>query len=135
MLMFIEAMKKRGKKDRRLHPLENPIRQESPIYEPDSRTAHALVSTLKKKLGKTIYERYFKLYWGRVFSFRLKEILFFSESTLDRIAEELRIHSFQEDKGFFNAVYLGYRCFNSLLFTELNYKHLRAIEHAQGIGC
>jgi hypothetical protein len=102
-------------------PGETPYyRQEHPIHEPDIRIAFAFISILKKKLLKDSYEKWFKIYGPGILILTERDPLF-SQSTWDCITEKLESESFQNDKGYFETVYLGYRSMNSLAFMRVDY--------------
>lgn len=104
-------------------PGEKPYnRQEHPIFEPDKRTANALIATLKKKIQKNSYEEWFKKYGGGFLILTERDPPF-DQSTWDRINDELKKASFQNDKGFFESVYLGYRSGGGLAFIEIKYRN------------
>ncbi len=96
-------------------------RQEHPIYEPDKRTAFAFVTTLTKKLSKNSYDKFFKKYGPGILVLTERDPLF-NESTWDCITEQLKVEKFQNDKGYFQTVYLGYRRMGGLEFIEVEYQ-------------
>ena len=104
-------------------PGETPYnRQEHPIYEPGKRTAFAFVSTLRKKIRKDSYEKWFNIYGPGILILTERDPLF-TQSTWDCITEKLESESFQTDKGYFETVYLGYRSMGSLAFIEVEYQN------------
>ena len=104
-------------------PGETPYeRQEHPIDEPDKRTSFAFVSTLNKKLSKNSYSKWYKKY-GPGFLILTERDPLFDQSTWDCITKTLKSESFENDKGYFNKVYLGYRSFSGFAFVEVEYQN------------
>ena len=97
-------------------------RQEHPICEPDKRTAFAFITTLTKKLSKDSYDKWFEKYGPGILLLTERDLLF-NDSTWDCITEQLKVHNFRNDKGYFETVYLGYRSMGGLAFIEVEYQN------------
>ena len=97
-------------------------RQERLIHEPDKRTAIAFVSTLKKKLPKTSYEKCTEKYGQGILILNERDALF-NQSTLDCILTEFKSCTFEYDKGYFKKVFLGYRSTGGLAFIDMEYQN------------
>ena len=103
-------------------PGETPYeRQEHPIYEPDKRTAVAFVSTLNKKLSKDSYDKWFKKYGPGILILTERDPLF-DQSTWNCIIEKVNAHFFEDDKGYFERVFFGYRSMEGISFIEVDYR-------------
>lgn len=103
-------------------PGETPYeRQEHPIYAPDERTALAFVSTLNKKLSKDSYDKWFRKYGPGILILTERDPLF-DQSTWDCIIEKLKSSPFEDNRGFFKNIFLGYRSREGLLFIEVDYR-------------
>ena len=96
-------------------------RQEHPICEPDKRTAIAFISTLRKKLSKHSYDKWSEKY-GRGILILTERDPLFSQSTWDVISTDVNSFTFEDDKGYFKNVFLGYRSMGRLDFIDVLYK-------------
>jgi len=103
-------------------PCENPYeRQEHPIGNPDKRTAIAFVSTLNSKLSKDSYEKWHNKYGQGILILTERDPLF-NQSTWECINEHLNSSTFDNDRGFFKKIFMGYRCAIGLDFIEVELK-------------
>lgn len=104
-------------------PGEKPYqRQEHLISEPDKRMAIAFVFTLNKKLSNNSYRNWYEKYGPGILILTERDPLF-DQSTWDCISEELNSCSFENDKGYFKKIFLGYRIMGGLSFIEAEYRN------------
>lgn len=93
---------------------------ENPIFDPDRRTAMALMDTLKKKLSNRSYRSAYGKY-GRGYLVISERDPLFDHATveeIDRITEEVMITG---DIGFFKKVYLATHGQDGLVYGEITY--------------
>jgi len=118
-------------------PGEDPYeRKEHPIFSPDQRIALAFIATLNKKLSKTSYETWYKKY-GQGFLILTEQDPLFNQSSWECINEHLAESNFDNDKGYFKSVFLGYRCMIGLDFIEVclnNSQQINPADPAQAPG-
>lgn len=100
-------------------PGEIPHRHtESPIFEPDKRTAIAVINILSQKLAKNSYAEIFNILGKGIILITERDPLF-SQSTLETIKMEIKQYDFQNDLGYFEKIYLGIRSRDGLFFVNL----------------
>lgn len=85
---------------------------------PEARTAESVYAIIQKKLAKASYSEVYDQHGSGILVLSERDPLF-NESTLNEIYELLDGAEYKNDKGFFEAVYLGIRSLGKLVFFQL----------------
>lgn len=103
-------------------PGETPHPHKGIICDPDARTATAAVNTLRAKLTKTSYAKYYEEYGPGILILTERDALFDS-STMDAITEAvldlIDYDFFSKDRGYFQCAYVGYRSIRGQVFQKI----------------
>jgi hypothetical protein len=91
---------------------------EHPIFEPDDRTASALLTSIASKISKTSYEDHVKKYGKGILIANERDPLF-SSSTIHTIKKRILGAQIDIEASHFKSVYLGFRVKNGLQFIKL----------------
>jgi len=91
---------------------------EHPIFDPDERTASALLALIGNKISKTSYDKYAEKYGKGVLIATERDPLF-SDSTIQTIKRKIHSANIDIVPSHFRSVYLGFRVRNGLEFTKL----------------
>ena len=91
---------------------------EHPIVAPDARIASRVYAILQHKLSKSSYVEAHGKYGLGIPVLTERDSLF-DESTLNEICQFLDVAKYDDDRGFFEAAYLGIRSMGDLVFFQL----------------
>lgn len=91
---------------------------EHPIIAPDARIALRVYKILNHKLSKSSYAEAHGKYGPGILILTERDPLF-DESTLNEICQFLDGAKYDDDKGFFEAAYLGIRSMRDMVFYQL----------------
>jgi hypothetical protein len=94
---------------------------ESPIYDPDRRTAMALVTLLQDKLSNRSYRSAYEQYGRGILLISERDPLIDNQTIaeIDHVTEEVQITN---DNGYFCKVYLAIRSEQGMSYGEISYR-------------